>query len=454
MTKRILIMGAAGKDFHIFNTLYRDNQNVRVVAFTATQIPHIDERRYPPALAGRLYPDGIPIKSERYLTSIIKEEKVDEVIFAYSDVSYNYIEEQSKKVEAAGATFTLPGIPKIEGLMLKSTKPVVGVLAVRTGAGKSPVARLVRNILKNKGYKVVVVRHPMPYGNLAEQVVQRYETVSDLDKYQCTIEEREDYEPHLTSGAILFAGVDYEKVLREAEKEADIILWDGGNNDFPFFKPDVYITVADPLRAGHELTYYPGRLNFELASVIIINKVDSAKPEQIQTVLANAKKYNPKATVIQTKSTIYVDNPEVIQGKRVLVIEDGPTVTHGEMGYGAGFLAARRYGARELIDPRPYASSEIKDIFQKYSHIGPLLPAIGYTDTQMKDLEATINATPCDLVLMGTPTDLGRYLKLNKPYLFVRYETEEVSNPVLESRILSGLGSKPAPSKAKKSVNV
>ncbi|MBI4835404.1 MAG: GTPase [Planctomycetes bacterium] len=435
MTKNVLIMGAAGKDFHLFNMLYRNNPQIHVTTFTATQIPHIDDRRYPPELAGNLYPQGIPIKPEKMLTDLIKQDKVEEVVFAYSDVSYNYIDVQRKKVEQAGAVFTLP---KTEGLMVKSTKPIVAVCAVRTGAGKSPVSRCVVKILKSMGKKVAVCRHPMPYGNLVEQTVQRYETVADLDKHKCTIEEREDYEPHIRNGIIVFAGVDYEKVLRAAEKEADVVIWDGGNNDIPFFKPNIYITVADPLRAGHELSYYPGRVNFELADVIIINKVDSAKPEEIASVEANARKYNPKAKIVKANSIIYVPDQEQVKGKRVLVIEDGPTVTHGEMGYGAGYLAAKKYGAKEIIDPRPYAKGEIKDTFEKYKQTSSVLPAIGYTPKQMKDMEDSINAVPCDLVLMATPTDLGRYLKLNKPYLFVSYETEEIGKPNLTD-ILSPL---------------
>lgn len=432
MTKRILIMGAAGKDFHVFNTLYRNNPAYNVVTFTATQIPHIDDRKYPAELAGRLYPKGIPIKPESSLTDIIKKDKIDEVIFAYSDVSYDYIEERKKKVEEAGAVFHLS---ETDGLMIKSANPIIAVCAVRTGAGKSPVSRRVVSILKKKGLKVVIVRHPMPYGNLVEQTVQRFETLADLDKHHCTIEEREDYEPHIKNGIVVFAGIDYEKILRAAEKEANVVIWDGGNNDIPFFAPNLYITVADPLRAGHELLYYPGRVNFESADVILINKVNSATPEQIESVVANAKKYNPKATIIKANSIIKVEKPEQIKGKNVLVIEDGPTVTHGQMGYGAGFLAGKQFGAKEFVDARPYAKGEIKGVFQKYSHLSQVLPAIGYTKQQMSDMEATINDTPADLVLMATPTDLGRYLKINKPYLFVTYETEEVSTPNLEDII-------------------
>lgn len=430
MTKNVLIMGAAGKDFHLFNNLYRDKTEYKVVAFTATQIPHIDGRKYPTELAGSLYPDGIPIKPENMLTDIIKEDKVNDVVFAYSDVKYDYIEKHKKAVEKAGAKFVLP---KTDGLLIESTKPVVAICAVRTGAGKSPVSRRVLNIIKSKGKKVVVARHPMPYGNLVEQAVQRYETLQDLEKNKCTIEEREDFEPHIKNGAVVFAGVDYEKILRQAEKEADVVIWDGGNNDIPFFKPDIYITIADPLRAGHELTYYPGKVNFELADVILINKVGSAKPEQVEAVLANAKKYNPKATIIKAKSNIYLDNPETIKGKKVLVIEDGPTVTHGEMGYGAGYLAAQKYKAGEIVEPKQYAKGEIQDVFKKYNHVSKVLPAFGYTAKQIKELEETINAIPCDLVLMATPTDLGRYFKLNKPYIFVSYEVEEVDGPSLEN---------------------
>lgn len=429
MTTRVLIMGAAGKDFHIFNTLYRDNPKYEVRLFTATQIPHIDDRRYPPQLAGKLYPQGIPIKSERFLTSLIKKEHIDEVVFAYSDVSYDYIAERQKKVETTGATFNLT---TTDGVMIKSKKPVIAVCAVRTGAGKSPATRRITDILNAKGRRIAVVRHPMPYGNLTEQVVERYETLTDLDKYNCTIEEREDYEPHIRRGSLLFAGVDYARVLEAAEKEAEVIIWDGGNNDIPFFKPDLYITVADALRPGHELSYYPGRINFQEADVILINKVDSANPADVESIVANARKYNPRATIIKAKLVISMDKPETIKGKRVLVIEDGPTVTHGGMGYGAGYLAATKYGAGELIDPRSYAQGEIKEVFEKYPHIRQVLPAIGYTPKQFADLEATINAAPADLVLMATPTDLGRYLKINKPYLFVSYELEEVSKPTLK----------------------
>jgi predicted GTPase len=425
-------MGAAGKDFHLFNCLYRNNPDYKIVAFTATQIPHIDDRKYPAELAGKLYPDGIQIQPESSLTDIIKKEKVEEVIFAYSDVPYTYTDGKKKIVEAAGAKFSLAGK---EGLMIKSTKTVIAVCAVRTGAGKSPVSRRVVAILKKKGLKVVVVRHPMPYGNLVEQTVQRFETLADLDKHHCTIEEREDYEPHIRNGIVVFAGVDYEKILRTAEKEADVVIWDGGNNDIPFFAPDLYITVADPLRAGHEISYYPGRINFESANVILINKVDSATKEQIETVVNNAKKYNPKAVIVKANSNYSVPTPEKIKGKKVLVIEDGPTVTHGDMGYGAGYLAGKKFGASEFVDARPFAKGEIKGVFQKYTHVNLVLPAIGYTDQQMKDMEDTINATPADLVLMATPTDLGRYMKLNKPYLFVSYETVEITKPDLEELV-------------------
>lgn len=428
MVKKVLIMGAAGKDFHVFNTCYRDNPDYNVVAFTATQIPNIDDRFYPAALAGRLYPSGIPIKPERLLVSLIKEHGINETIFSYSDVSYDYIDTWRQKVVNAGSAFVLPVSDKV---MIQSKKPVVAICAVRTGAGKSQTARRVVEILKRQGKKVAVVRHPMPYGNLEEQIVQRFATLEDLDKHKCTIEEREEYEPHITKGAIVFAGVDYGKILAEAEKEADVVIWDGGNNDISFYKPDLYITVADPLRSGHELTYYPGRLNFEMAHVIIINKVDSAQAKDIESVIANARQYNPKATIIKANSPIAVQQPELIKGKKVLVVEDGPTVTHGGMGYGAGYLAAKQFGAQQIIDPREFAVGSIVETYKKYSRTGTVLPSMGYTKKQIKELEETINRTPCETVIIGTPIDLGRVLKINKPFVRVTYELEEISKPDL-----------------------
>ncbi|MBI4712453.1 MAG: GTPase [Planctomycetes bacterium] len=432
MRKKVLIMGAAGKDFHTFNTIYRDNPDYDVVAFTATQIPDIDNRSYPPALAGRLYPDGIPIKSERFLSSIIKEQQVNEVVFAYSDVSYDYIDVRRKKVDSAGAEFALPE-PALT--MIKSTKPVIAVCAVRTGAGKSQTTRRVVQILKQHNKKVGVVRHPMPYGDLTKQIVERFETLADLDKYNCTIEEREEYEPHIEKGAVVFAGVDYEKILRTVEKEADVVVWDGGNNDTPFFKPNLHITVCDPLRAGHELSYYPGKVNFEMADVLLINKMDSAAPADVESILKNARQYNPDAIIIKANSPISTTEPDAIKGKRVLVVEDGPTVTHGEMKFGAGYLAAKKFGAAEIIDPRPYARGTLIDVFKQYSGTGPVLPCVGYSPKQIKDLEATIDATPAELVVIGTPIDLSRIVRINKPNLRVTYELEELGTPNLEQLI-------------------
>lgn len=432
MKKKILIMGAAGKDFHVFNTIYRDNPDYEVVAFTATQIPDIDDRHYPRELAGKLYPNGIPIKAERFLTSIIKDNKVNEVTFAYSDVSYDYIDARRKKVTAAGAEFALPE-PALT--MIKSTKPVIAVCAVRTGAGKSQTTRRVVQILKQHDKRVGVVRHPMPYGDLTKQIVERFETLADMDKYKCTIEEREEYEPHIEKGAVVFAGVDYEKILRAVEKEADVVVWDGGNNDTPFFKPNLHITVCDPLRAGHELSYYPGRVNFEMSDVLLINKIDTAAPQDIESIIKNAKQYNPNAIIIKANSPISVAEPEAIKGKRVLVVEDGPTVTHGGMKFGAGYLAAKKFGAAEIIDPRPYAKGTLVGVFKQYSDTGAILPCVGYSPQQVKDLEATIDATPAELVIVGTPIDLGRIIRINKPNLRVTYELEELDTPNLEQLI-------------------
>jgi predicted GTPase len=422
-------MGAAGKDFHVFNTCYRDKEDYRVIAFTATQIPDIEGRLYPPVLAGGLYPEGIPIKSERQLAKLIQDEKADLVVFAYSDVSYEYLKRRKKVVEDAGAEFmTSP----VEETMLRSTKPVIAVCAVRTGSGKSQTSRKIVRILRDKGRKVISVRHPMPYGNLAEQICQRFATIDDMVKHNCTIEEMEEYEPHIAMGSIVYAGVDYERILREAEKEADVIVWDGGNNDTPFFRPDLYITVADPHRPGHELAYYPGRINFEMADLIILNKVDTAKKEDIETVEKNIAEHNPKATVIHAASPITVDKPEMVRGKRVLAVEDGPTVTHGGMPYGAGVIAAKNYGAASLVDPRPWITGTIADTFEKYPDIGTLLPAMGYSKRQISDLEKTINACDCDTVIIGTPIDLGRIVKINKPYVRASYELEEIGSPTLE----------------------
>ncbi|NOX90426.1 MAG: GTPase [Calditrichaeota bacterium] len=426
--KRVLIMGAAGRDFHNFNVYFRDNEAYEVVAFTATQIPDIEGRKYPPELAGKLYPDGIMIYPEQELVGLIKKYKVDQVVFAYSDVPYDYVMSRSAIVNSAGADFVLMGAKNTQ---LKSNKPVIAVCAVRTGCGKSQTTRKVAKILREAGKKVVAIRHPMPYGNLNEQKVQRFAELSDLDRYDCTIEEREEYEPHITSGTIIYAGVDYEAILKEAEKEADIILWDGGNNDLPFYKPDLHITVADPHRPGDELFYYPGEANLRAADVIIINKIDTADPDGILTVRENIQMVNPDAVVIDAASPIFVNSYEQIKGKRVLVVEDGPTLTHGEMTYGAGVVAAEKFGAKELVDPRPFTVGTITETFNKYQDIGTLLPAMGYGDKQIKDLEETINKADCDLVIIGTPIDLRKLVNINKPAVRVTYELEEIGKPDL-----------------------
>ena len=429
MTKRkVLIMGAAGRDFHNFNLYYRDNENYDVVVFTATQIPNIEGRKYPKELAGKLYPNGIPIEPESSLTDLIKKHKVDEVVFAYSDVPHTYVMHKAAIVNAAGADFKLIGT---EQTMIKSNKPVISICAIRTGSGKSQTTRKVSEILIAKGRKVAAVRHPMPYGDLVKQRVQRFASLEDLDKHECTIEEREEYEPHINRGVTVFAGVDYADILREAEKEADVVLWDGGNNDTPFYKSDLEIVVLDPHRPGHEMSYYPGETNFRRANVFVINKIDTASPENIQIVRDNIRTVNPNAIVIDGASPLYVDNSDQIRGKRVLVIEDGPTLTHGEMKYGAGVMAAQKYGAAELVDPRPYTVGTITETFKKYPGIGTLLPAMGYGDQQVKDLEATINKTDCDLIIIATPIDLRRLVKFSKPAVKVAYELEEIGTPKL-----------------------
>ncbi len=427
---RTIIMGAAGRDFHNFNTFYRGNKDYEVVAFTATQIPNIEGRKYPAALAGELYPEGIPIYPEAELERLIKEEKIDQVVFAYSDVPYEYVMHKAALVNALGADFRLMGTKNTQ---IKSTKPVIGVCAVRTGSGKSQTTRRVSLILRDMGYKVAAIRHPMPYGDLVKQKVQRFADYSDLDKHECTIEEREEYEPHLDNGVIVYAGVDYEAILREAEKEVDIVLWDGGNNDFPFYVSDLLIVVADPHRPGHEMRYYPGETNVRMADVFVINKVDTADPEDVITVRNNLYALNPKALVIEGASPLYVEDPEAIRGKRVLVVEDGPTLTHGEMAYGAGFVAAQRFGAGEIVDPRPFAVESIKATYEKYPNTGTILPAMGYGDAMMHDLETTINKADVDLVISGTPIDLTRIIKVNKPMQRVRYELQEIGEPTLKS---------------------
>jgi len=441
MRQRVLIMGAAGKDFHVFNTVYRDNPAYEVVCFTATQIPDIDDRLYPPELAGSLYPKGITVKSERLLSGLIKEHQINEVVFAYSDVSYDYIDGKRKNVQETGegkTAFTLLDPVKV---MIESTKPVIAICAVRTGAGKSQTSRRVVDILRKAGKKVAVVRHPMPYGNLLESVVERFETLDDLDRYKCTIEEREEYEPHIQKGAIVYAGVDYEKILRAVEKEADVIIWDGGNNDTPFYKPNLHITICDPLRSGHELSYYPGRANFEMADVLVINKIDSAKTENVESIIKNAKEHNPEAVIVMANSPVFISEPEKIKGKKVLIVEDGPTVTHGEMGYGAGFVAARKYSASEIVDPRPYAVGTIKDVFEKYQQTKHVLPAVGYSKKQINDLEETIEKCSAELVIVATPINLARIVKINKPWVRVTYELEEISKPNLEEIIQKMVGS-------------
>ncbi|PLW97303.1 MAG: GTPase [Marinilabiliales bacterium] len=432
MKKNVIIIGAAGRDFHNFNTYFRGNEDYNVVAFTAAQIPDIDGRKYPSVLAGDLYPDGIPIYDESELVKLIKELKVDDCVFAYSDVTYNRVMGVSAIVNAAGANFILLG-PK--DTMIKSTKPVVAVGAVRTGCGKSQTSRKVIEYLMEKGLKVVAIRHPMPYGDLARQAVQRFATVEDLAKHECTIEEMEEYEPHVVRGNVIYAGVDYEAIVRAAEEDpdgCDVILWDGGNNDFPFYKPDLNMTVVDPHRPGHELQYYPGEVTLRMADVAIINKMDSAAPEDIQTVRENIAKVAPNAIVVDGASPIAVDDPSVIKGKRVLVVEDGPTLTHGEMKLGAGTVAAKKYGAAELVDPRPYTVGKLSETFEIYPNIGTLLPAMGYSEQQLKDLETTINNVDCDSVVIGTPIDLNRIVKINKPSTRVYYDLQEIGYPTLE----------------------
>lgn len=428
----VIIMGAAGRDFHNFNTYYRDNEHYNVIAFTATQIPDIHGRKYPGELAGRLYPEGIPIYEERELATLIKKYAVDDCVLSYSDIHYEAVMRLSAIVNAAGSNFVLLG-PK--HTMLKSRKPVIAVCATRTGCGKSQTSRKVTELLMERGLKVVAVRHPMPYGDLAAQKVQRFASIEDLAKHKCTIEEMEEYEPYVERGNVVYAGVDYEAILREAENDpqgCDLILWDGGNNDFPFYKPDLMITVADPHRAGHEVSYYPGEVNMRIADVIIINKIDSAAPEQIQIVRENIRKVNPKAIVIDGASPIWVEHPEIIRGKRVLVVEDGPTLTHGDMKIGAGTLAALKYGASEIIDPRGYAVGKIAETFQTYPQVGKLLPAMGYSPQQTADLEATIAKVDCDAVIIGTPINLNRVVKIKQPSTRVHYDLQEIGTPDLK----------------------
>lgn len=439
MPVKTIIMGAAGRDFHNFNTFFRGNRDYEVVAFTATQIPDISGRLFPKELAGDLYPGGIPIHAEEELVDLIQKHNVEQVVFAYSDVPHEYVMHKAAIVNAAGADFRLMGTRYTQ---VKSSKPVVSVCAVRTGAGKSQTSRRVSLILREMGYVTAAIRHPMPYGNLIRQEVQRFTEYEDLDEAECTIEEREEYEPHLDNGVIVYAGVDYEKILRKAEQEVDIVLWDGGNNDFPFFKSDFQIVVADPHRPGHEFKYYPGETNVRMADVIVINKVDTANPEAVTALRESLHQLNPRATQIEAASPLFVDEPESIRGKRVLVVEDGPSLTHGEMAYGAGFVAARRFGAKEIVDPRPFAVRSIKATFEKYPKTGPILPAMGYGEAQRKDLEETINNSDVDLVIIGTPIDLKRVINIKKPNQRVRYELQEIGQPTLKDLLMKKFGMK------------
>jgi predicted GTPase len=428
MVQRAIILGAAGRDFHNFNVFFRDNPDYLVIAFTATQIPYIDDRRYPPELAGELYPNGIPIVAESELDNLIAGERIDVAVFSYSDVTYGHVMHLGAQAMAAGASYMLLGPRQT---MIPSTRPVVAVCATRTGAGKSQTSRAVVRTLREMGLRVVSVRHPMPYGNIAAQAVQRFASMEDMDRHQVTIEEREEYEPHVMAGSVIYAGVDYERILRQAEGEADVVIWDGGNNDMPFYKPDLWITVVDPHRAEHGLQYYPSEVNLRRAHVIVINKVETATLEQVERTRSIALELNPRAIVIDGASPIFVENSELIRGKRALVIEDGPTLTHGEMKYGAGWVAARRFGASEIVDPKPYAVGTLAETFRKYPDTGPILPAMGYSDQQVMDLQETINRTPADVVLIATPIDLRRLVEIEKPALRVRYELQEIGEPTL-----------------------
>jgi len=436
---RVIIAGAAGRDFHDFNMVFRDDVTCEVVAFTATQIPDIDDRRYPPELSGKLYPDGIPIYPESRLTELIGVMGVDQVVFSYSDVSHEYVMHLASAVLATGADFRFLGPRQT---MLKAKRPVISICAVRTGSGKSQTSRYVVAELQNMGFKkVVTVRHPMPYGNLAEQAVQRYSSYEDLDKYKCTIEEREEYEPYVDMGAVIYAGVDYGAILKRVEEEADVIVWDGGNNDLPFFAPDLKIVVVDPHRPGHETRYHPGETNLRMADVVVINKVDTANYEGVLEVQRGIRQANPKALVVMAASPISVEDPSAIRGKRVLVVEDGPTLTHGEMTYGAGTVAAELFGAAEIVNPKPYAIGSLVDTYNRYPGTGPVLPAMGYGPQQMSDLEATINNTPVDLVLVATPVDLGRLLDIKWPSQRVRYNLQVIGQPTLKQILIERLNS-------------
>lgn len=430
--KKLLILGAAGRDFHNFNVVFRHNADYQVVGFTAAQIPDIAGRRYPRELAGPLYPQGIPIFEERDMERLVEEFDVDAVVFSYSDISHSNLMHLASRAVAAGVDFWFLGT---EHTQIKSSLPVISICAVRTGCGKSPLSRLVASQLRTLGWKPVVIRHPMPYGDLAAQAVQRFATVADMERHQCTIEEREEYEPHISKGTVVYAGVDYEKILRQAEKEADVILWDGGNNDTSFYKSDLEIVVADPHRPGHELGYFPGEVNMRRAQIVVINKVDTAAPADVQTVRENVHQHNPTATIIDMACRVSVNSPETVKGKRVLVVEDGPTLTHGEMTYGAGVVAARLCGAAELVDPRPFAVGSIRGTYERYPHMTMLLPAMGYSAMQRHELEQTINRVPCDMVLVATPIDLARIIKIDKPSLRVTYEVEDLSTPGLVSAL-------------------
>jgi predicted GTPase len=443
LVRRALIMGAAGRDFHNFNVYFKDNPDYQVVAFTAAQISELDttagveKRVYPAELAGPRYPDGIQIHPESKLEELIRGLQVDEVFFSYSDVSAVYLQDEASRAQAAGATFVLLG-PR--DTMIKPSKPLISVCASRTGSGKSPTSRWIVSRLRDRGYRVVVIRHPMPYGDLVKQRVQRFQTMEDLDRHQCTIEEREDYEPHLERGAVVYSGVDYEAILKEAEKEADVVVWDGGNNDFSFYVPDLNIVIVDPHRVGHELSYYPGETNVRMADVVIVGKVNTADPASVRKVRENVRRINPDAVIMNANIVITAEEQESLRGRKVLVIEDGPTLTHGEMKYGAATIKAMEMGA-DIVDPRPYVTGTIKDLYRLWPHLGKVLPAVGYSDHQIRELEAAINAVPCDLVLMGTPTDLRRYMKVDKPVLRVRYEFQEIEPGSLEAEVLTALES-------------
>ncbi len=433
MQEKVIIMGAAGRDFHNFNVYFKNNPRYRVMAFTANQIEGIEGRRYPSELCGKGYPEGIPIHHESDLSYVISHYKVDLVVFSYSDVPHSYVMHKASKVQSMGADFMLIGA---QYTMLKSKKPVISVCAVRTGCGKSQTSRKVCDILHSQDKRPVIIRHPMPYGDLSQQVVQRFASLEDLDKNQCTIEEREEYEPIIEQGGVVYAGIDYEAILSRAEQEADIVIWDGGNNDTPFYKPDVAITVFDPHRPGHERLYHPGEINMLLADIAVINKIDTADSDSVDTVQKNINRFNPKAQIIYAESPVEVDSPKLIRNKRVLVVEDGPTLTHGEMPFGAGTVAARTLGAAEVVDPRPYAKGLIRDIFRKYAHLGPVLPAMGYSEKQIMDLQATIEACDCDTVLFATPARISRFMNISRPSARASYQYGDAGNPTLEKHLL------------------